>query len=136
MMRGLMRTRLAILLCFIGLVVSGSAADFLWRTESITAEVRRDDKFLKMGQYLHLQQKLQKGEGGWTMMKIDLPEHWTLEQVSVGDGKVSVRTKGGALYVLTKDNVDKMDFEILDGGNKSNDALEKIWKMHALQPSA
>ena len=131
-----MRTPLAILLCFIGLVVSGHAADFIWRTESISAEVRRDDKFLKMGQYLHLQQKLRNAEQGWTMMKIDLPERWTVEQVHVSDGKVSVRTKRGTVYVLTKDNVGKMDFEILDGGMKSDDALEKIWKKHALQPSA
>jgi hypothetical protein len=103
-----MRTPFAILLCFIGLMVSGRAEEFIWRTKSITAEIRRDDKFLKMGQYLHLQQKLRKGEQGWTMMKIDLPEHWTVEQVSVGDGKVRVRTKGGSVYVLTREMMKKL----------------------------
>ena len=129
----LMRTLLVILMCFAGLI-SCRSTEFIWRTESITAEVRRDDEFLKLGQYLHLEQKLRDNEQGWTMMKIDLPEHWTVEQITVSNGEVRVWTKGGTNFVLTKDNVTKMDFEIHDGGKKSDGLLETIWRKHALLP--
>jgi hypothetical protein len=49
-----------------------NAHEFLWRTESVSAEIKRDDQFLRIGQYLLLEQILRPNETGWKMMKISI----------------------------------------------------------------
>ncbi len=107
---------------------------FLWRTESITADIRRDDRFLHLGQYLYLAQKLRPHETGWTIMKIDIPERWHVTSVSVASGKVVITLKGGTRYELTRDNVAGLGFAILNGGLKPEPELEHLWDRFALLP--
>ena len=109
----------------------GSVA-FVWRTEAITASIRRDDEFLKTGQYLYLEQDLSADEAGWLNMKIDMPEHWQVKAVLVGDGLVRLETESSGSFGLTRENVGNLSYEILDGGDdKSECDLQSIWMRHA-----
>lgn len=108
------------------------ANPFVWRTDWITAEIRRDDAFLKIGQYLHLSQRLPPGESGWTTNKIEIPESWLVQDVEVASGAVTLTTGDGRVFQLTRENVTKLDFAILDGNPKSDEELERIWEEHAL----
>ena len=109
----------------------GSVA-FIWRTEAITASIRRDDEFLRIGQYLYLEQDPSPDETGWLSMKINIPEHWQVQSVLVGDGLVRLETESSGSFCLTRENVGKLSYEILDGGDdKSDDDLQSIWMRHA-----
>ena len=105
---------------------------FVWRTDAMTASIRRDDEFLKLGQYLYLEQNLSTDEFGWINMKINIPENWKVQDVEVGDGQVRLETDSSGSFGLTRENVGKLSFEILDGGDEqSNDYLQSIWTKHA-----
>lgn len=105
---------------------------FVWRTEAITATILRDDQYLRIGQFLNLDQQLRGNEGGWTNMKIDLPERWTVQSVAAVDGRVTLKLQDGRTYALTRRNVGQVAFEILDDGEvKSDDQIEAIWNKYA-----
>jgi hypothetical protein len=105
---------------------------FVWRTESITATILRDEQYLRLGQFLNLDQQLRRDEGGWTNMKIDIPERWTVQAVAAKDGLVTLRLQDGRAYALRRGNVGQLSFEVLDGGEvKSDDELERIWDKYA-----
>ncbi|MDO9164565.1 MAG: hypothetical protein Q7U13_00520 [Rhodoferax sp.] len=97
----------------------------------MSAEIKRVDQSLRFGQYLHLKQVLRPNEGGWTMMKIDIPGHWRVKEVSVGQGRIRLTNSDGTQYELTRDNVGKLSFEILDSGNKSDEQLQRLWIQYA-----
>lgn len=107
------------------------AQDFVWRTEVITATIERDDLNLKIGQYLHLKQVIRPKELAWTMMKIDLPERWSVKDLYVGNGRIRLQNYDGSNYELTRHNVGKLSFEILNGGRKSDAELEELWRRFA-----
>lgn len=111
--------------------LAARAEGFLWRTESISATVRRDPVTPRLGQFLRLEQKLEPGETGWGMMKIDLPENWSVKEVIVAAGKVTLRLEDGSRYELTEKNVSALQFEILDSGARSDSALDELWRKHA-----
>jgi len=105
---------------------------FIWRTEDMTATVQVDDQYLRIGQYLHLEQRLQPPEMGWTLMKIDLPDSWDGVSVSISNGSVWLSLPDGARFQLRRDNVSRLDREILDGGlGKSDEVLHRLWVKHA-----
>jgi len=109
-----------------------SSDEFVWATEDITASIRRDDEFLKIGQYLYLKQDLSSEETGWLNMKINIPEHWQVQNILVGNGLVRLETASSGSLSLTRDNVGKLSFDILDGGdNMPDDVLQSIWVRHA-----
>lgn len=111
--------------------VPANAHEFLWRTESISAEIKRDDQFKRVGHYIQLKQALRPNESGWTTMKIDIPEHWHVKDISIVQGRIKLINSDGSQYELTRDNVGKLNFEILDAGIKSNEQLEKLWSRYA-----
>ncbi len=101
---------------------------FVWRTEDMTASIERDDEYLSIGLYLNLEQQLDPDEPGWLSMKINMPNFWVVSAVIVADGCVRLDTEESGSFVLTRKNVGKLSFEILDGGdNKSDDALHALW---------
>lgn len=105
---------------------------FIWRTDRMTASIKRDDEFLKIGQYLYLEQTLEPGETGWVEKKLSLPQHWNVQNVSVRNGLVLLETNGSGKYHLTRDNVGALSFELLDVELDGSDAkLQAIWTKHA-----
>ncbi|MGI9422703.1 MAG: hypothetical protein ACR2PA_05885, partial [Hyphomicrobiaceae bacterium] len=103
-----------------------------WRTDVMTASIRRDDEFLKIGQHLYLEQELAPEDEGWLDMKLNIPEHWDVRSVAVKEGMVRLDTNSSGAYRLTRENVGELSFELLDGGDdKSNDQLQAVWTRHA-----
>lgn len=115
------------------LACAGAAAEgFVWRTDSIRAIVRRDPVTPLLGQFLLLEQTLEPGETGWVKLKIDLPESWAVGEVKVAAGKVALTLADGTRFELTAANVSNLQFEILDGGPKSDTVIDELWRKHAL----
>lgn len=108
------------------------AEGFVWRTDSIRAIVKRDPVTPLLGQFLLLEQSLEPGETGWAKMKIDLPESWQVGEVKVAAGKVALTLTDGTRFELTAENVSTLQFEILDGGPKSDKVIDELWRKHAL----
>ncbi len=119
---------LAVLLAGAGAWAEG----FVWRTDSIRAIVKRDPVTPLLGQFLLLEQDLAPGETGWGKLKIDLPESWEIGEVQVAAGKVTLTRTDGTRFELTAENVSTLQFEILDGGPKSDTAIDELWRKHAL----
>ncbi len=103
--------------------------EFVWRTDWMTAEIRRDDEFLDIGQYLHLMQHLPPGETGWTGKKLNIPESWSVRSVEVADGSVTIRTADGRFFRLTRDNVGELGASLLNA--QEDEELERLWSKHA-----
>ncbi len=103
----------------------------LWRPKSISVTIKRDDKFLKVGQYVFLEQKLQKGEPGSWLQKVDIPEDWRVQKAVVENGLVVIRLADGQVFHLGPSNVGTLNFAILDGGDKTDQMLQRLWAEHA-----
>ncbi|MFO1396508.1 MAG: hypothetical protein U1F48_05535 [Burkholderiales bacterium] len=109
-----------------------AAADgFVWRVADIAAEVRVDRGPLHLGQYLHLAQRLRKGETGWTEMRIDIPERWSVQEVAIRDDAVNVVLRDGRRFRLDGKNVGALSFEILNDHVATDEALEAVWIRYA-----
>jgi hypothetical protein len=109
-------------------------SEFLWRPESLRASVLRNDFF---GQFLNLDQELHAGEGGWTNMKICIPQHWHAHSVFVAGDRVVLTLSGGVKYSVNRDNVGDLSFQVSDGGpGKSDEILEQIWDRCAREQNA
>jgi len=131
--------RLVLLVLLVGLVVIAirlyrrqrAEPAFIWRPGSITARVLRDDDALRIGQYLNLDQKLQTHESGWTNMKLDIPEHWTVQSIeAVADG-IILTIHSGEKFFLNRTNTARLSAGLLDGGAKPDAELERLWQAHA-----
>ena len=128
-----MKTVLSWIVLAVLLTCAGAGAEgFVWRTESIRAVVERDPVTPLLGQFLLLEQTLEPGETGWAKLKIDLPESWEVGEVHVAAGKVTLTRTDGTRFELTAENVSTLQFEILDGGPKSDKVVDELWRKHAL----
>ena len=109
-----------------------NSIQFVWRTDVMTARIKRDDEFLKIGQHLFLEQNLSPQDAGWRSMKLNIPETWDVQSIAVGEGKVRLDTAQSGAYQLTRENVGKLSFELLDGGGGTpNDHVQAVWTRHA-----
>ena len=101
---------------------------FIWRTENITALVEPANAGLGGKRHLLLDQHLKPHEGGWTQMRIAIPDDWEVAQLLVGGGRVVVTLVDGTTYRLDRRNIGKLTFAILDGGQKPSRELAGIWR--------
>lgn len=125
-----MRAILALVISI--LCVSAYAQDgFVWRSSTISISLARDDKFLKIGQFLLLKNKLKKGENGWTEMKIDLPDTWKIERLKFDGSSIVFTNQQKERFRIAPPKLNEMDFEILNGGDKNDKELERIWRKYA-----
>ena len=104
---------------------------FLWRPSTISISLARDDKYLKIGQFLLLKNKLKKGENGWTEMKIDLPDTWKIEGLKFDGNSIVFTNQQKERFRIAPPKLNEIDFEILNGGDKSDKELEQIWRKYA-----
>ncbi len=118
------------ILLIILLLSTNVYADFLWKPESITFEIKHANKLLDIGYMLELNQKLEPGETGWTMIRIDIPESWVNAKLEMQKGTIVIKI-GKHEFYLNKNNQGKLSYAILNGGNKTDKQLLKIWIDHA-----
>jgi hypothetical protein len=108
-----------------------SNSGYLWLAKSITASIERDDQYLNLGQYLHLTQKLQDGETGWTMSKMDLPEKWKIQNLRIEDDEIRFEVENGLSFFLSRTNTPKLDFALLSLKDSTDEKIEQLWIKHA-----
>ena len=90
--------------------------------------LKRTIEYLKIGQYLQLNQKLKSGESGWAESRIDLPDSRSIPFVKFNQvGELLLQTKEGTTYFLSPINFGQIRFEILDKGKKTEGELISIW---------
>jgi len=104
----------------------------IWRPESMVAEIRRDDEFLKIGQYLYLEQSATSEEEDEVSVKLEIPENWDVTSVKVEGECVVLTISPGKIYRLSRENHGALSFAILDRGDSPDTFLESIWNQHAL----
>ena len=103
----------------------------MWLPSQIKASLARDDEYLHLGQYLLLEQELPTGTYGWTTMKIDLPESWQVDAISVHGTSVHLVTKDSGSYELTGKNVVPLSSAILGDNTPTDSELQRMWRRHA-----
>ncbi len=125
-----LRSILAGVLAFLGVSRVVDASGFMWRPETISFSIKRDDQYLMVGQYLMLENELREGESGWTMSRMELPEEWVVESLEFEDGSLVLKIQSGERFELRPPQINQLDFEILDGGRKSEQELQRLWRRH------
>lgn len=104
---------------------------FIWRPSTILLSLERDEKFHKIGQFLLLKNKLKKNEYGWTEMKIDLPDTWKIEGLKFDGDSIVFTNQQKERFRIAPPKLNDLDFEILNGGDKPDRELERIWRKFA-----
>ena len=79
-----------------------------------------------------MQNKLNDGEYGWTQSRIDLPDSWRIEDLGFEGEKITFKNQFGETFSIKPAKLNTLDFEILDGGKKSDREIEAIWRKYAL----
>lgn len=113
------------------LVAASSLRAVDWPAESIRLSVLRDDTFLKIGQLLQLDRALKKSESGWSQMRLDLPDRWKISTVEVQKDGFRLMLDDGRVFRVSKDEVGDLSFRLLDGGDKKDSEVVKIWTTYA-----
>ncbi|MFA6903566.1 MAG: hypothetical protein WC236_10830 [Gallionellaceae bacterium] len=108
----------------------------IWRPENITAQIRADNVYLKIGKYLHLEQKLEPGECGWIKSKLKIPESWTVLDVSFHGDDLILDVKDYGKYLINPSNKGPLSYAIhsAKGKEANNQKFEDIWNEHAKMP--
>ena len=126
-----MRYRTIALVGLVPFATCAFADTFVWRPSDISADIRKDKGPLRLGQYLHLTQRLRKGEAGWTIMRIDIPERWSVHEVAARDDVARLHFADGRRFALTEDNIGALSFAILNDGVKTDEARGVVWSRYA-----
>ena len=98
---------------------------YLWRPSRITFH-------LEEGSAIRLEQELNQGEFGWKMCRLDIPSGWEVENLRFEGLALCFTNQYGESYSIQPPALNKMDFELLDGGDKSDSQIADIWRKHAL----
>lgn len=104
---------------------------FIWRTENITAQVKSDNVYLKIGKYIEFEQKLEAGEYGWTNSKENIPDTWHISDIVKDTESFYITTKEHGQYIVNASNFGTLSSAILGAGEIQDHELEEIWKEHA-----
>jgi len=126
-----MRAILALIITFCCCISVYAQEGFMWRPSTISLSLERDDKFLRIGQYLHLKNNLKNGEYGWSEMKIDLPDTWKIVGLKFDGDAIVFSNQQKEKFRIAPPKLNDMDLEILNGGDKSDREMERIWRKYA-----
>ena len=96
--------------------------EFVWIPSKITVEIEEDR--LRGRKNLKLTQ-----EEGW-MLRMDIPSDWDLENHK-WDGPRLILNFNAGTYAIDPHSQPKLLFALLDGGDKGDEELSKIWQRHA-----
>ena len=106
--------------------------DFIWRTENITAEIRKDNEYLMIGNYLELNQTLDDGESGWTHAKLNIPDTWHVFSITKDSESIYIETKEHGKFILNSNNYGDLSSELLTVSDDQNSLeVEKAWYEYA-----
>lgn len=106
----------------------------LWKPEKITAEIRADNVYLKVGKYLHLEQRLDHSEHGWTISKVEIPDTWIVLEVAFKGEHLVLRVKDRGEFQINASNLGPLGYAVLCAGKgkkAADEKLEAIWNEHA-----
>lgn len=106
---------------------------YIWRPSAITLSFHDGDHGGVKGKYLRLDQKLADGEIGWSMSIMDLPETWEIQELGFQGLGLRFKNQHGETFLVQPPVLNKLDFAILDGGNKDDQTLEALWRKYALE---
>lgn len=112
------------------LLVGGSSRAVDWPTESVRLTVRRDDTFLKIGQLLQLDRTMKQNETGWSQMRLDLPDKWKIAAAEVQKDGFRLVLEDGRVFRVPNGEIGRLSFRLLDGGDKKDSEVAKIWADH------
>jgi hypothetical protein len=103
----------------------------VWRPERIRFVIDRDDEVLKLGQFLHLRQLLERGEDGWTEARLPLPERWSVLTDVMEQGVVVLTTAHGEAFGVGGHNFAPLSTALGAGTRPAEEFLEEAWREHA-----
>ena len=79
-----------------------------------------------------MEQELDEGEYGWKLSRLDLPSDWEITELRFEGLALCFTNQNGESYSIQPPALNKMDFELLDGGEKSDSQIAEIWRKYAL----
>ena len=110
------------------ILAHAASGEYIWRPSVITLSIGEYPKIMKGGKYLQLKNVLHEGEHGWTQSKMDLPNTWLIESLKMTEDAVTFRNQLGETFLIKSPKINELNFKILNGGEKSDVALEELWK--------
>jgi hypothetical protein len=102
------------------------ASPIEWPQEAIHASVIRDDVH-QHGQFLQLDRQLKEGQYGWKRMRMSLPDAWKIKEAAVEADGFALHLADHRVFRVSKAEIGDLSFRILDGGQKTQEQLGKLW---------
>jgi hypothetical protein len=101
-----------------------------WNAKRIKVRVERGAPSSRSGHHLELSQSPRKAEGGWTLLRIDLPGSWQIASAKMADEVVVIVRASGETYRVGPANVGALNFAVLSAGRATDAELEALWTKH------
>ena len=97
---------------------------YLWRPSRISASVERTGILL-------LEQKLPEGEYGWTLSRMDIPSVWDINNLGFDGLYLCFSNQHGEDFRVKPPKLKNLDYELLNGGSKSDEVVADLWRKYA-----
>jgi hypothetical protein len=98
---------------------------YLWRPSRIGL-------FVEEGSAIRLEQELNEGEFGWKMSRLDIPSSWEIKNLRFEGLALCFNNQHGESFSVQPPTLNKLNFQLLDGGDKPDSRIADIWREHAL----
>lgn len=105
---------------------------YFWKPDRITMTLHDGDHLGTSGQYILLENNLSEDEYGWGTSILDLPDNWKINDLRFDGLAIRFGTDQGEEFSVQPPKLNDLDFDILDGGDKSDKVLEELWRRYGL----
>jgi hypothetical protein len=104
---------------------------YFWKPSQITMTLRGADESAS-GQSILLENDLGRNQYGWTMSVLDLPGSWMINNLRFEGIAIRFENDLGESFRVQPPELNDLDFDILDGGDKTERELEELWRQYGL----
>ena len=108
---------------------------FVWKPRRISYKVAYDNKYRDLGKFIMLTQAIGKGEAGWKVAKVDVPDSWSVEKMYFEGEKLIIHLSEYDRYYLSPGNWRVLNQELLKLKRRDDEKVQAVWEEYGRLPT-
>lgn len=112
-----------------------SEEPFAWHPTHISYKVEYDNKYRDLGKFLMLKQAIRKGETGWKVAKVDIPDSWSVEKMYFEGEKLVIHLSEYDRFYLSPRNWRALNEELRNLRPRDDEKVQAIWEEYGRLPT-